>query len=1050
MKLLRIFLFISLIVTLNLYSQDIYSLQAMQLFNKGDYEAAIPLFKNYAKNYQSGSGKAYYFIGESYYNLSFDNELNNLSVLDSSKSYFEKAAQESDIEDSHYCPQYKKAWCMFRSAELSSDPVLNLISSASEFNKISDTANKRVYYNSRLMAAESYFRLAQNLSYRFELDYDNIMNYLITSESIFNEIINSSEITEKRKIIAKIRKQDVMLEKVKIDIIQNNIGNSTDRLNDIAYGTVLSDMDHQIQNQFTHIKNYSELYKMFYHLIINPTAHNKNNIISALENLSGFSGEKYFINSMTDFIYEGNRQLQNLTDINEIYYEQAAQVIPDAWYWLGWLQFLNNNSSAIESFDQYRIYTDELIQDARVRFLRESAYYRKLLIKFDNNVSDNNVLIEINNDLKNFNPENLNIESEKNSLHSLVKVCLGYSIDQIVQTPGIQISINERTKRVISIVQKMLERATKVVGREREVYLNHIDKLLQYLNTLEQHIENAPHDLKEKIIFYNGLRLFLKAEIQPSQDTKKEFYIDAADALSTLNNLEGKYKNEGNYIRAKSYFEAARNSESRSQQNKLFDDAKEIFIHLINEYHSLRSTYYLSEIFRLRQNFAASFQCYQKIKEKMVTNEKNNFWYVNADAGLDRTRNLKDTGNPNVLDRVDISDIVYPERLLVDDEGNIISMERFADSDFLKQEYFKTAIRYYKKYGLPKKSFYPSINTYKNSLFTRRIYSINIGIQERIGELFSDFVLEIICPDNIVYNPSVLLDSLVIDSVDQYIFSQDSIRLNTSHTLIVKNPDCYPYYRNIQFITPGIKKICIKLQPVLSYMSTGLSMNEIIDTEQMDVIDLRKRNDWNVLFFDKLDNNKKIILDDFRNNINYRDAVYSKFHNAFFAVRDDTSFLVKYQNNSKTNFDLNFGQQTIELFTPEGITVDSNGNFYIVNWAAHQIIILDSNGNYLKTIGEFGKNNTIGSPVKLTYPTRISILSNSDSNGNILFYIADRYGIKIIDSNGYYLDTIVNVSTGEEGVYYDLHTKGFGNNTILYAVNRKNRNIEKYILTEQY
>jgi len=1048
MKLVRIFLFISVIFTINLFSQDIYSIQAMQLFNEGHYKEAISLFNNYAKNYQSGRGKAYYFIGESYYNLSFDDEFNNVSTLDSSKTYFGMAVRESDIEDTNYNPQYKKAWCIFRSAELSSNPVSYLIRSASEFSKISKTTDKKIYYNSRLMAAESYLRLAQHLSYEFEPEFDNIMNFLNSSENIFNEIITSSDITEKRKIIATIRKYDVILEKVKINIIQNNIESLTDNLNKIKYDTILSGMDHQLQAQFKHIIQYSELYKLFYTLLINPTSQNRNYIISALENLSGLSGDKYFINSLTDFIYEGNRQLNNVTDINEINYEHAAQLIPDAWYWLGWLQFLNNNNSAIESFDQYRNHTDKLIKDVRINFLRESAYYRKLLIEFDNNVSDNNALNEINNDLKNFKPENLNIEGDKNSLHSLVKVCLGYNIDQIVQSPGIQISFSERIKRVINIVQKMLERATKVVGRERGSYLNHIDKLLQYLNTLEQHIENAPSDLKEKIIFYNGLRLFLKAEIQSSQDEKMEYYIAAADELSKLNQLEGIYKNEGNYIRAKSFFEAARNSGNRSQQNRLFDNAKEIFIHLINEHHSLRSTYYLSEIFRLRQNYAASSQCYQRIKEKISTKEKNNFWYVNADAGLDRTSNLKDTGNLNVLNNVDISDIIYPERLLVDDEGNIISMERFADSDFLKQENFRTAIDHYKKYGLPKKNFYPSINSYKNSLFTRRIYSINVGIQERMGELFSDFVLEIISPDHIVYNPSVLLDSLTMNSVDEYVFSRDSIRLNTSHTLTIKNPDCYPYYRNIQFIKPGIKRICIKLQPVLSYMSTKLSISEIFN--ETDVIDLRKRNDWNILFLDKVDNNKEMILDDFKDDINFRDAVYSDFHKAYFAVRDDTTYLVKYQNNSKTNFDLNFGQQNIEIFTPEGITVDSNGNFYIVNWAAHQIFILDSNGNYIKTIGEFGRNNRVGSPVKLTYPTRISILKNSDNNGNTIFYIADRYGIKIIDSNGYYLDTIVNVPAGEGGIYYDLHVKGFDSNIILYAVNRKNRNIEKYVLTEQY
>ncbi len=1053
MRIIHLFLFIIIIFTLNLYSQDIYSIQAMELFNEGNYSEAISLFKEYAEDHKSQRGKAYYFIGESFYNLSFSERLSNQSVLDyinQASDFFGQAAQQLDLENSQYNPQYKKAWCMFRSAELSSNPISYLINSATEFNKVTKSANNRIYNNSIFMVGESYLRLVKNLMWRPEPSWDNIINFLNSSENLFDNIITNPDVSEKRRIIAKIRKNDVLLEKVKINTLQNNVENSINILNNINYRRILSGVDHQLENQFKSIINYSEIYKLFYQLLLNPSTQVRNNMISSLENLSNFSGEKYFMNSLTDYIYEGSNKLNNLSNVNTTNYLYATQIIPDAWYWLGWLQFLNNNSSAVESFNQYLVNTDVLIKDFRINFLRESAYYRMLLMKFDNNVSNNNILTEINNNLENFNPTNSLIEREKNSLHSLVRICLGHNIDNIVQSRGIQISFNERIKRVINLVQKMLERATKVVGRERVVYLNHIHVLLQYLNNLQEHIENPSPELNEQIIFYNGLSLFLKAEIQPSQDLKREFYIDAAAELANLNELVSRYQNEGNYIRARSFFEAARNSSSSSQQNNLFNDAKEIFITLINDNHSLRSTYYLSEIFRLRQNFAAAFQCYTHIKEEVGEKEKNNFWYVNADAGLDRTNNFKDTGNLDVLNKVNISDIKYPENLLVVND-KVISMERFADSDFLKQEYFKISIEYYKKYGLPKKSFYPSVNSYKNSIFTASTYNINVGIQERIGELFSDFIVEIICPENIVYKPSVLLDSLALQTVEGYIFSQDSIKLNTSHILSIKNSNCYPYYRRILFLKPGIKELRIRLQPVLSCMSSQLSINEIKSNEQIDIIDLRERNDWNILFIDNFENNRGIILDDFQNNLIYRDVCFSNFHNAFFAVRNDTTYLLKYQNNNRTKFNLNIVKENIEIFYPEGITVDANGNFYIVNWAKHQVIILDSNGNFIKTFGEFGKNNKIGYPVKLTYPTRITISENTDNKTSyMLLYIADRYGIKIVDDNGNYLDSIINAQKGDEAVYYDLFTQGYGNNSVLYVVNRKIRKIEKYTLTEQY
>ncbi|MEJ2627159.1 MAG: hypothetical protein P8078_01170, partial [bacterium] len=904
MRLICLLFFTLLNFTINLFSQDIYSISAMKLFNQGNYKDAIPLFTEYAENYQSERGKAYYFIGESYYNLSFDANRNTQLALDyinKAKDFFTRAIKQPDIEVSEYNPQYKKAWCMFRISELSPDPTSYLINSANEFSKVSYSASSRDYRNSQFMAAESYLRLAQYLMYRPDPSWNNLNNYLNSSEKIFNMIIANPDVSGKRKIIAKIRKSDLLLEKAIINLIQNKIENSTTILNNIDYIKILSGEDHQLKNQFNSIIQYSELNKLLYALLVNPTTQNRNEVISALENLTGYSGEKFFINSLTDFIYEGNRQINNLSNINTTNYENAAQIIPDAWYWLGWLQFLNNNNSAIESFDLYLKSTDTVMKDSRINFLRESAQYRKLLIQFDNNVSDTKVLNEIDNNLNNFHPESSLITREKNALHSLVKVCLGYNIDRIVQTRGIQISFEERISRVINLVQKMLQRATKVVGRERVVYLNHIQMLLQYLSNLEEHIDNPPPELREQIIFYNGLRLFLQAEIQPSQDEKRKLFIDAAEELRKLNELSGRYKSEGNYIRARSLFEAARNSGNSSQQNNLFDDAKEIFISLINEHHSLRSTYYLSEIFRLRQNFAASFQCYTKIKDEVGKKEKNNFWYVNADAGLDRTSNFKDTGNPNVLNDINISAIIYPENLLTVN-NKVISMERFADSEFLKQEYFKTAINYYRKYGLPKKSFYPSLNSYENSLFRRRIFNINVGIQERMGELFSDFVLEIICPERIVYKPFVMLDSVAIHSSEEYIFSQDSIALNTSQLLSIKNPDCYPLYIRINFIKPGIKRLRVRLQPVLTCMSSRLSLNEIMSKEQLEIIDLSQRNDWNILFTDNLDNNREIILDDFQNNIQYRDLVYSPFHKTFFAVRNDTSDLIKYQNDNRTNF----------------------------------------------------------------------------------------------------------------------------------------------------
>lgn len=95
--------------------------------------------------------------------------------------------------------------------------------------------------------------------------------------------------------------------------------------------------------------------------------------------------------------------------------------------------------------------------------------------------------------------------------------------------------------------------------------------------------------------------------------------------------------------------------------------------------------------------------------------------------------------------------------------------------------------------------------------------------------------------------------------------------------------------------------------------------------------------------------------------------------------------------------DLDAEDGNYALFLPEDLTVDRNGNIYVLDAGNTRIQKFDSNGKYLLTIGREGKG-----PGELSYPTSI----NTNSEGNIVVADGNNSRFTVFSPDGKLVDTI--------------------------------------------
>ena len=1050
-------------------AQQFYKSEGLRLFNQGEYRAAIDSMVQWANAHTAEQGIAYYYVGESYYNLGLDEQATtrSLSHYREGARYFDLAARQPDLASLHtdkmVAAQYKKSWCQYRLAELSDNPVPFLRTAYNGFIEVSSSQDDSLSVIAVYMAGEVRFREAQWKCIQMFLTLNDgvitdlareAIGSLRDSGRLFQQVGDNRRADSGLRISAQIRYQDVLYERAKLyermppsvfsgvedsGKRETPVETAVDLLLQIDYNTVLNRMDRLSKLEFRPLIAYSNAVKCLKIYQLTRENQNELNLNTALDSLRwvDFQAEKRFMQASRDQMSAIDEDSYlTLTDPQRSLYTQIARDIPEAWYWLGWSQFVANVEGKENPFQQFLNNSRNVALDPRLAVLRDDAQYRIFLLRFDQHAAERGVLGTMRQEIENFRPKHPLIQSRKELLLQLVRVGLGETIwGRILQAPGDA----ERFRDAFILIRNMMVRANRVTGQERIPYLNYLDKLFQI--TEDRRTQTTT--------FYRGMAQFLRAEIQETAQNKREYYLAAGEMLQQAT---GDYRFEAMYIQARSYFATAKHESNAGRRNSMHDRAKPIFIQLINEARSLRSVYYLGEIFRIQGNGAAARRCYDVVMKKTRGKVGGAFWYGNALAGLESSGSA---GDASAMDNVRIDQVVFPERLLEVD-GEEISLERFADPDYVRKQYWEEAVDMLLKFGLPKLTLYPSMFRNASSLYDQRAFgSVTAGIQERMGSISSGLKLIVVLPAGIPQEVTVTLDGVALESSGAGIFQKIPLSMNQVAEIRVRNDRCYPFVEQHRFTKPGIEEMVVSLSQKTSFLKRGEGIESGVN-----VVDLSHRLDGNLILHSGRQalSASTFLYRDFYSDISYRDFAYAPELEGYLVVNSENKNLLLYRNDPMVSkegeFSLAFGSEEDGLSSPEGIAVDSRGNIYVADWGNHRICVFGRDGNLLRSFGSLGRNTSQdrGKPIRFVFPTRIAIAEDVQGfvtegqrvRRGFQIYVTDRQGVHLMDEKGNYLDTIVSGHVAM-GNFYGLTVRGYGSNARLYVMNRRTGRIERFI-----
>ncbi len=1051
-------------------AQQFYGSEGLGLFNRGDYRAAINSLISWADSHTAERGIAYYYIGESYYNLALDaiSSSQAVSHFRDGDRYFDLASKQTDLATIYQSTLreaiYKRAWCNYRIAELENNPLVFLENAVNGFSEVYSSGHDSTAMTALYMVGESQLRLAQrkrievflsaNVGQRLRLA-EEVVSHLDEAENVFGQMIEGNLYSRHLGYCSIIRYQDVLFERGKLyqalpeelfsELNDPQKGTSAEEtairfFSQADYQSILPLMDRLNQDAFEPLISYSTAVKYLNLYLLTGDLEQEQLFNSALDQVQwiGFQEEKLFL--------QGNRDQRKaiedevfvrLTNDRVSYYAEAARMYFEAWYWLGWVQFIANLEESGDQFSRFIRESGNRFLSPQHVLLREDAQYRLYLLQFDQYASDKSILNSLKDEIETFQPQSYSIQEKVRLLLQLVRVGLGEENiwGQILQAPTTEV----RLRDAFILIQNMMIRASRVIGEERDTYLNYIDQLFEITQDRQTEATN----------FYRGLSLFLKAEIQEKENNKRDYYFEAGDFLEKS---EGEYRLEGLYVQARSYFAAAMHESNANQRNRTYERAKPLFIRLINDTQSLRSLYYLGEILRIQGNDLAARRCYDIVIEKTQGEEGGMFWYNNA---LAAKQNLGQAGDLNALNEIRVSEVVFPEQLLMVDNENI-SLEKFADPDYIRKQYWEEALDLLVKYGLPKRSLYPSDFRLMSSRFSEREFQLlTAGIKERAGSLSAGLQLRVQLPEGIPEEVQVTLDNVPLQQDQQGFYQKRSLQMNQYVEIMINNQYCYPVVINHRFTEPGIERMTISLSPRIVFEQRGGDLEAGVG-----ILRFPQRLDNISIFYPaELSLPQSTFLHkDFQSDIHYRDFVYSDLFNGYLVVHSETQNLLFYQDDPLVSqgeeFALVYPEDATPMNSPEGIATDTQGNIYITDWASHKIFVFSRNGSLNRTMGSFGLNTptNIGKPIHFIFPSKITVVEDREGvmvDGQRIFrtpliFVADRAGIHLMDIRGIYLDTILSVVPGDDALY-SLTASGFGANMRLYVMDRNTGEIERFV-----
>jgi|Deesub1362B_J571_1020462.scaffolds.fasta_scaffold01445_6 TolA-binding protein len=1077
MKYIRAFTYVSLFLVLfgpSLEAQQFSRSRGMLLFNQGKYDEAVQEIKNWIASHPLEEDIARYYLGESYYNMAMQSE-----QLGQMRRLLRQAGDEfgrvlrfpgtrTRFPKIYYASLLKRGWCFYRRAETGEQPLTLLNLAAKAFEEGQRSAPDSVVMVASFMKAESRFREAQlrknEVFFSSFSDSKSIRATLSAfeeAENEFSRVWKNQSADPFLRAAAGVRMQDVKVEvALFISSIPDDLFPVTESkykkgsprrtalnlLSTAVYADRLNAFPSEYRSRIRPLILYSDGVRYFYRYLLSSDPEDKRKFLDVFYKLPKglIDDEIAFRKGNADqntLSLRNNEQFLRLAaqDASSSYYQclpSDGRGIHEAYFWLGSVQYVLDRPEGIENLTRFIQRYLHNVVDLRRQALLDYARYWRAVLYLQRYRKDPGKLRELRRFLNQFHPKIASLERRRNLLQKLVLL----ELDEPVQENVLQQGSPNWIQDALDLVQYLLRRAATVVGSDRLHYLTLLERILYYTN----------FQGGNETLFYQGLEKSLLAEIQGDEDEKRKIFLEAADLMAQV---QPPYKDEADYVRARSLFFAER-----------YDEAKKIFVRLINEKKSLRSLFYFAEILRLRGYGEAAKACYEVVKQKTKGSQEGNFWYANADAAIALCENRADGSRE--LGAVRYRDVVFPDHLLQDPS---ISYERLADRQFILFQNLQESLDVMRKFGLPPLRMAVSVNAPAISIFAERNFP---GLPAPIDEMLKKetSVLEFIVLDAGAYPQGVKIavNGITLEPVRAGVFRTKPFYVGERVTLSVEGPGSYPFFKEVDVTYPGTQREWIALTPRVRFAEAGISRMDLT------LINLLNRVDRNAVLRPDLTAipEGSDLEKDLKESLSLRDLVFHPGHNLFLVVDAANPKALRLYSASGARFEESpFLQLELDGYdlgrfvSPEGIALDVEGNIYITDFAVHRVVVLDKSGKYLYHFGTAGVNSpeNVGKPVRLTFPTRIFVEEDHEgievkTNGETTrifrqsyLLIADRYGIYRCDLRGTYLETVVTAeSLGvAPGEIYAFGVRGYGEKAKLWVLVRKTGEFRAFVASKE-
>lgn len=1027
-------------------AQEKFNASLLVAFNQGDCDRVIQETPGFIQQYPQEEGYAGYFLAECYYNKAFL-ELDTATArgyFRQAQEQFERAVQSADLPQLHveyyHFARYKIGWCWFRRAELGEESIRAFGNAYSQFNTLAGDASApdsvrlySAYLAGESRIQESQLRLTDLITDNRQNDSPNHIFGLLTEAraaliTALNYQPNDPEFSANRinklRALARIRLDDVKYYIGKLyQLMSNNqfnLVNDPNRQGDPdatarfyfrqAYHNLPSDLPPEFSEKLSYLKMMSVLRDYF-------VARDDSARLAFLRGVAATEIEKEF--RFANFYQTYPPDIPKFYQASPDSY-RSAHAIHESTYWLAHVQMvLNHTESSRDNFRRFLDTSDNLpFLSLRNCVLRDDAQYRKFLLDFQMYFEANEVgnLQDLEQRIRDWQPCTQLFAVTKARLILLVACARRSSADDIFLEVFNQFQGAERYEEVIKTIQFLLPRAAM---RTRDARLRYIDLLAKLLQLIQ-------YTRQTEYVFYSGITQSLRAEIERTVDARADTFRQAAQTLTGILDTS-RYKTESDYIRARCLFNAGD-----------YAAARPVLTGLINQHHDIRALFYLCEILRLQNSCVPAMIGQHTIIARTANPDDFISHFLNRQA---RAAKELCEGQPPGGSAADLDGIEYQNVRLPDVGDDVILYEKLADRKYLTQQEADRSAKWLEKYVLPKKGFYSSSNRIQNSLLVEEnvFEDVNDIINETRGPISSKLNLTIYDSDGRRINDATvrLGDDTLGATAGTY--QKRGISFHSQLKLHVQHDGYFDRIVPMQFSQTEIETVLVLTERIRFGKPSKVEVSAITETRWKQNVVLR--NGFPML------PQKSRLLEDFVHRYELRDCAFDPVGNRFIVVNSVQNNLWIYQNDA-TNTRTDQLDLANSLKSPEGIASDSERNIYITDWGNHQVAVFDSSGRFLHRFGERlepGRRNRVGEIIKLYYPRRIAVqedgsglnIEGRNRKRETYVIVADRNGVHICTSAGYYLATLVSPSEQfPTGAFYDLSVVGYGRDTKLNVVVR--------------